>query len=214
MASKSNESSQTSRENSNPSYAHAVLNFKNTDSNKENINDTALPAPKELPVKEVTARSKYSYQKSARQNSHATHGSSSSDDYTPIIGNSRNVRKSPEKCDTNCKPVQNGPINGSCQDGQMSDSKLNENDDCNGDPEKEPEKIKYVEAPLPKVNPWTVNKNAALVITGKHETSPMSTQTVPTEKRVLQPQQQGRIGKFYFYKWSILVHFYVWINFP
>ncbi|XP_023213419.1 uncharacterized protein LOC111616222 [Centruroides sculpturatus] len=33
--------------------------------------------------------------------------------------------------------------------------------------EEEKNKKEYIDAPPPKVNPWTVNKNAALVISGK-----------------------------------------------
>lgn len=35
------------------------------------------------------------------------------------------------------------------------------------------EKVEFVEAPPPKVNPWMVNKNAASVIVGKKEPTPV-----------------------------------------
>lgn len=83
--------------------------------------------------------------------------------------------------------------------------------------DKEAEDLKFVEAPLPKVNPWMTNKNAALVIQGKPEDNIEGTEKgkvqekkkiepverpivqnelkEKVEKRVLQPQQQESAAK-------------------
>jgi hypothetical protein len=100
--------------------------------------------------------------------------------------------------------VSNRPVNSSCADRSEQDEQscsLVEDEGGNVS-DKVPEKKTYVEAPLPKINPWTVNKNAALVIRGKQsEAKPQAgsnfiTPTVTSnEKRVLQPQQQGRVGE-------------------
>lgn len=50
------------------------------------------------------------------------------------------------------------------------------------------DKKKFVEAPLPKVNPWTANLNAAHVVRAKDPAKEKD--PVVGEKRVLQPQQQ------------------------
>jgi hypothetical protein len=194
------------RETVGVSYANAVLNFKNMDSNKENINAVSHTVPKEHCAKEAPTRSKSTLQNSVKQ--HATSNSApnsahGNEDFPQIIPQGRNSRRLPEKVETNVK-VSSRPTNASCPERSQSDGKTcSAIDDEGGNVcDKVPEKKKYVEAPLPKINPWTVNKNAALVITGKQpETKPQvgTNVVVPSvnsnEKRVLQPQQQGRIGE-------------------
>jgi len=65
---------------------------------------------------------------------------------------------------------------------------VNENETCSND------KIKFVEAPLPKTNPWTANLNAAHVVRPKE--SVKEKDPIVGEKRVLQPQQQT-LSKYY-----------------
>ena len=193
----------TNRETVGVSYANAVLNFKNMDNNKENINAVSHTTPKEHCAKEVPARSKSTLQNSVKQ--HATNISApnsehGNEDFPQIIPQGRNSRRLPDKVETDVK-VNSRPINVSCPDRSESDGKTcSAIDDEGGNvSDKVPERKKYVEAPLPKINPWTVNKNAALVITGKQpETKPqVGTHVVvaSNEKRVLQPQQQDHIGE-------------------
>ncbi|XP_069680405.1 la-related protein 1B isoform X2 [Periplaneta americana] len=193
------------RETVGASYANAVLNFKSMDSNKENINAVSHTTPKEHSAKEAPTRNKSTLQKSVKQqtlSNSANNSANGNEDFPQIIPQGRNSRRLPEKMDTNANKVSNRSINGSCADRSETDSKsCAVNDDESGNvADKVPEKKKYVEAPLPKINPWTVNKNAASVITGKPPESkpqasvnPVPVTTTSTEKRVLQPQQQGRV---------------------
>lgn len=195
-----------SRDTVGVSYANAVLNFKNMDSNKENINAVSHATPKEHGAKEAPTKSKPMLQNNVKQ--HAANNSPSDsahgiEDFPQIIPQGRNSRRVSDKVDTNDK-VNSRPMNASCPDRPESDGKTCSviDDESGTISDKVPEKKKYVEAPLPKINPWTVNKNAALVITGKQpETKPQvgTHVIVPSvssnEKRVLQPQQQGRIGE-------------------
>ncbi|KDR07136.1 hypothetical protein L798_02593 [Zootermopsis nevadensis] len=198
-----------SRETVGASYANAVLNFKNMDSNKENINAVSHPTPVEHCAKEAPTRSKSTLQKSVKQhglNSSTLNSANGNEDFPQIIPQGRNSRRLPDKVESNDKVTSKPPINGSCSDRSENDGKS-----CNVDDEganisdkvpEEEEKKKYVEAPLPKINPWTLNKNAASVIRGKqpdakpqagaHVVAPSVT---CTEKRILQPQQQGRVGE-------------------
>jgi hypothetical protein len=193
------------RETVGVSYANAVLNFKNMDSNKENINAVSHPTPKEHSAKEPPTRSKSTLQKSVKQhalNSSAHNSAHGSEDFPQIIPQGRNSRRLPDKVDTNVKSSSR-PVNDSSSDKSENDGKSSVVDDEGGNvSDKVPEKKKYVEAPLPKINPWTLNKNAASVITGKQpETKPqawanlVAPSVTSTEKRVLQPQQQGRVGE-------------------
>jgi hypothetical protein len=182
------------------SYANAVLNFKNIDSNKENINDIPHTTPKEHGAKEAPARSK-TVQKSVKQhvvNISAANSAHDNEDFPEIIPQGRSSRKLPEKVDTNVK-VSSRLVNNTYADksehGEESCSVID--GDGSNVSDKVPEK-KYVEAPLPKINPWTVNKNAASVIRGKQpeaESNSVTPFVTSNEKRVLQPQQQGRVGE-------------------
>ena len=189
------------RESVGASYANAVLNFKSMDSNKENINAVSHATPKEHNVKEAPSRSK-ALQKSGKQHSlhsSANNSANGNEDFPQIIPQGRNSRRMPERMDAAVK-VSSGPINVSSDD-KTEHENVNDDDEASNS-EKVPEKKKYVEAPLPKINPWTVNKNAASVITGKapeakpHAVPAASTAASSTEKRILQPQQQGRVGEF------------------
>ncbi|XP_023719871.1 la-related protein 1 isoform X3 [Cryptotermes secundus] len=193
-----------SRETVGVSYANAVLNFKNIDSNKENINAVSHATPKEHSVKEAPTRSKTAVQKSVKHHALNVSGPNSAhgnEDFPQIIPQGRSSRRLPEKMDENVN-VSSRPVNSSCADKSEHDEQScslieNEGDSVS---DKVPEKKKYVEAPLPKINPWTVNKNAASVIRGKQsEAKPQAGSNFITpavtsnEKRVLQPQQQGRV---------------------
>jgi hypothetical protein len=182
------------------SYANAVLNFKNIDSNKENINAASHATPKEHSAKEAPARNKATVQKSVKQlevNVSAPNSAHGNEDFPQIILQGRSSRRFPEKMDTNVK-VSSRLANNTCADKSEHDEQSCFIEDEGGNvSDKVPEK-KYVEAPLPKINPWTVNKNAASVIRGKLPEAGSSFITplvTSNEKRVLQPQQQGRVGE-------------------
>lgn len=144
------------------SYAHAVLNFKNHDntSNKENIHDTT----------QIRTTTKTTLQENPKETTEGVVDDGES--FTPVVSHSRKERKNEknrrEKLkDNNHKPMVNG--NSEKRDKEQSEREKEK------DEEKEVSKPKvFVEAPLPKVNPWQVNRSAP--------------QTV--EKRVLQPQKQ------------------------
>lgn len=189
VAANSNDCSQA-RENAGASYAHAVLNFKSADSNKENISESSDTVTKELNAKEVPAVSKFSYQKSTKQQAHMTdhHAADGADECCGVIAASKDGVENVSISDVSgIRSTDSG-----CNEETAGDTRNSENEGGCKDDEKVPEKIKYVEAPIPKVNPWTANRNAASVITGKLESkSPAMPQAnASAGRRVLQPQQQ------------------------
>lgn len=203
------------------SYASAVLNFKNMDNNKENINATTVgPTPMDSVTKEAPVKNKSvnnPQQKTNRQpNTYATASklTASTEEFPQInSANPKNSRRlgQPTKVDRDqnnkLKPSQSLSVCDSADSVKDSDNSVKPS--LSGDlPEAEvntvetaeevPEKKKFVEAPLPKINPWTKNKNAASVITGKTNEAPVAAAPIQVpivEKRVLQPQQQGTVGK-------------------
>jgi hypothetical protein len=72
------------------------------------------------------------------------------------------------------------------EDKQLPD--LNKCDEGSENESTNNDKKKFVEAPLPKTNPWTANKNAAHIVRSKESVKEKD----PTvgEKRILLPQQQ------------------------
>lgn len=70
-----------------------------------------------------------------------------------------------------------------CDDGSVNETIIND-------------KKKFVEAPLPKTNPWTANINAAQIVRPKD--MPKEKDPIVGEKRVLLPQQQT-ICEYYCY---------------
>lgn len=78
------------------------------------------------------------------------------------------------------------------EDAQLSREPTNRCDEtgnCGND-----DKMKFVEAPLPKTNPWTANLSAAQVVRAKEPAREKD--PVVGEKRVLQPQQQQAVGEY------------------
>lgn len=205
LTNQSNDGSQ-SRDYAGVSYANAVLNLKNMDSNKENINAAPVSAATEQGAIEVQTKSKNSLQhKPGRQPSSyasASKPSGNSEEFPHISSsNSKSVNKRlPGKQDNKVKSNASQKSETSAPTDKQKPSPCNNESDVNStEPVADiPEKKKLVEAPLPKINPWTVNKNAASVITGK-TTSEQKQTTSPTasEKRVLQPHQQGTVGKYF-----------------
>ncbi|XP_049837777.1 la-related protein 1B isoform X1 [Schistocerca gregaria] len=189
VAANSNDCSQA-RESAGASYAHAVLNFKSADSNKENIGETSETVTKEHNTKEVPAVGKYCYQKSTKQQSHMTdhHATGGDGESCSVVTASKEGLENVSTSDVSGIRITDA----GCNEETTGDVRNSENEGGCKEDEKVSEKIKYVEAPIPKVNPWTANRNAASVITGKLESKSQSMlqSNSPTGRRVLQPQQQ------------------------
>lgn len=219
VASHSSDGSQN-RDSAGVSYASAVLNFKNMDSNKENINasSTGSAAAKDAVTKESQTKPKTNTQQKAGKqppNSYASASkpSTNSGEEFPQIhaASSRNSRRVPAKNvrengnNNNNNKTHNVTVNGASAESSSSKGETNLKEkpspsvgETCAEPVEVPEKKKFVEAPLPKINPWTVNKNAASVITGKPPPEskpqlPVVSASQSVEKRVLQPQQQGTV---------------------
>lgn len=152
------------------SYAHAVLNFKNNDSNsnKENIHDSQ----KDTQIRSVPKNALQENKSTPKEpiDSAVDDGES----FTPVVSHSRKERKGEknkrEKLrENNHKQFVNG--NGEKREVPKDHQERDKDEEKTAKP-----KV-FVEAPLPKVNPWQVNKNAAKVL-------------ATTEKRVLQPPKQ------------------------
>lgn len=200
------------------SYASAVLNLKNMDNNKENINAATVGVTSndsgthETPVKSKISSTIPQQKIGRQQNTYATAGKpiANTEDFPQInTVTTKNVRRlgystrvEREQVSSKQKTSKNSTCDSSDNLADISDntvktspiSEVSEPDSNAETVEEVPEKKKFVEAPLPKINPWTKNKNAASVITGKTSDQQIPT-AVSTEKRVLKPQQQGTVGK-------------------
>ncbi|KAL1114909.1 hypothetical protein AAG570_007733 [Ranatra chinensis] len=153
VAGQSSDGSQA-KENSGVSYAGAVLNFKTVDSNKENI-DSVGPSTESPGVQQSKSKSGTPRPQTEE---------------FPSIGAASNRALPPVP--TNIEPSTTASTPPSTPAAVQKEFKR---------PEEAVEKKHYVEAPLPKINPWTFNKAAP-----------------PSEKRVLQPHQQDTVGKSMF----------------
>lgn len=167
------------QELSGTSYAHAVLNFKSNDnSNKENINEDAkdvqLRTSKSAPLQTSVRNKKEPVE------SYLDDG----DSFTPVVNHSRKERKSEKnkrdrlKETNSAKPLHNGTTD-KRETSTVTKEVAKESPQTQDDVQ-EPKKV-FVEAPLPKVNPWQANKNAAQLLAAKE---------THAEKRILQPQKQ------------------------
>lgn len=199
------------------SYANAVLNLKNTmDNNKENINDSVVgpknnePLSREASVKSNTPSSLQ--QKLGKHvNTYATAGKpiSNVEEFPQISSvNTKNLRRNgtSHKGDreqvvsktkpkiSNCDSLASVPVSSNNTNKISPACESIESESGSDTVEEGAEKKKFVEAPLPKINPWTKNKNT---IVATENTSDQLTSSA-TEKRVLQPQQQGTVGKCIF----------------
>lgn len=160
-----------------PSYAHAVR-FKPAD-NKENINDEVIQrshSPTKIKQMEIVGQPLVN--------------DDNDGSFTPVINHSRRDRKNERnKRDKGreSKLILNGLAKDDSKDKQKEHSnrdKTNtEKTEAPNTEKTDVEKKIFVEAPLPKVNPWRLNKNAAQVLATKETNS-------NTGNRVLQPQRQ------------------------
>lgn len=157
------------QESTGTSYAHAVLNFKNNDSNsnKENIHDSQ----KDTQIRSVAKTALQENQSNAKEpiDSAVDDGES----FTPVVSHSRKERKNDKSRREKLRENNHKQMNGNGDKKEVS----KDHQEKDKDEEKSARPKVFVEAPLPKVNPWQVNKNAAQVL-------------ATTEKRVLQPKKQ------------------------
>lgn len=198
------------KEGAGPSYASAVLKFKTTDSNKENIHDSSPPSAVvsdsegawETQTKGKSrdaSKSSATKQTGSRSDSHLNIG----EDFPSISssGPSKPKPKDNHNAGHKDKPGSQ-PISGATDAGKPVNHRNREKETPKEpakpvDTGKKPaEVVKFVEAPIPKVNPWAI-KNAASVIKGKEAPPPpVPEKPIPppvavTEKRVLQPHTTG-----------------------
>lgn len=158
-------------EHAGASYAHAVLNFKQVDNNKENINESAT-------MQEAPSRNKVNVLTDTKEPLEPPSLDDGGGGFTPVVSHSRKDRKN-ERNKKNRDLLPKLP-NGSA-----------EKRDNNREPAREPPKETvpdkeeavnkkvFVEAPLPTVNPWQKKNSPAAV--------------KEAEKRVLQPQKQDLV---------------------
>lgn len=173
------------QELSGTSYAHAVLNLKSNDnSNKENISegvkDVQLRTNKSATLQTSKPAALQMNTKILKEpvESHFDDG----DSFTPVVNHSRKERKTEknkrEKL-KEAKPLHNGVVE-KRETSTATKEAVKETSSQVSEDSQESKKV-FVEAPLPKVNPWQTNKNAAQVLAAKE---------VQPEKRILQPQKQ------------------------
>lgn len=150
------------------SYAHAVLNFRTND-NKENIHEGQKDAHPRPSVKTALQENQQNPPEAADPAA-----ADDGDSFTPVVSHSRKDRKNEKNRREKLREANNKQlVNGNGEKREAKEQPEKERDE-----EKEAPKPKvFVEAPLPKVNPWQVNKNAAQIV-------------ATTEKRVLQPPKQ------------------------
>lgn len=170
----------TSNDVSGPSYAHAVLNLKNDNSNKENINETEVNDGG-INVKTVKNATNNT------DNAQTQLEDEDNDSFTPVVSHSRKERKNNERKRKTANRESAGGrhhVNGGGE--KKNDKKEAENKESQqqkelGDKDANDVKRVFVEAPLPKVNPWQVKQNSSQVLTANSN----------SENRILKPQRQS-----------------------
>lgn len=183
------------------SYAGAVLNLKNSmDCNKENIQSTIQT--KDILEKSVKGQQCGGSGHGSARPAHPLGKSPKRDDFPQI--NSRHSRNKHNDRDRDKKQGNQPPCDPEgidsdrCEKHKLS-TKSKQSDNGNGDgDESQPltnDKVKYVEAPLPKVNPWTVKRNASNSIPSNPLSASIPASEKNSDKRILQPQQQSTSGK-------------------
>ncbi|CAG9855200.1 unnamed protein product [Phyllotreta striolata] len=173
------------------SYAHAVLNFKqqttnitNNNNNKENIEEPR----KDIPVETVDIS------KQPEEPKQITH--EEEDNFTPVVSHSRKERKNEkkkklaaaaEKQDKGdfpprdkSKELRSGPKEKRDDKEQSAVRELSEN-------QSDIKKV-FVEAPIPKTNPWQLKQSVQPP--QKEEATTNTPSVTVAEKRVLQPKKQ------------------------
>lgn len=182
------------------SYANAVLKLKHTDSNKENISDTVRSTAKEhRPGKNSLKDAK---ERTRNQSNEENSAQDDGENFTTVTSHGRKERKN-EKNKREKNPPQKAVIVNGAAPSQHREAPAtapnnkekepgppHEKDNKESDPTANEKKV-FIEAPLPKVNPWQVNKNAAQVVGGQGQHPPhVAVAPKHQDKRVLQPQRQ------------------------
>lgn len=173
------------------SYANAVLKLKHTDSNKENISDT-VRSTKEHRVGKTALKDNKDRTRNQTNEENTNTGQDDGDNFTTVTSHGRKERKS----DKSNKREKNHPqkaviVNGAPPHREVPVASGPQHDKDNKEAESTAnEKKVFVEAPLPKVNPWQVNKNAAQVVGGQPPLPQVAVAPKHQDKRVLQPQRQ------------------------
>ncbi|XP_073999100.1 la related protein isoform X2 [Rhodnius prolixus] len=174
------------KESAQTSYASVLVNYsKMGDSNKENISDC-----EKLDVKddendgwETQLNKKLQLNKSNKQVTFNNNSVTGSQPYASPASTNTSVMTQPPNSTTDNKTVTKSTTTSNDKSKEIIE--LDSNNSDSGD------RKKFIEAPLPKFNPWCVNKNAALVIKGNiNKENPVKLNNQPNtngEKRVLQP---------------------------
>lgn len=181
-------------------YANAVLKLKHTDSNKENINDTVHSNIKDHRVNKSVKDNVVHNKDRARiqiQNPDESNLPNSSqddgDNFTTVTSHSRKERKNVDKHkrEKNRDAPSKAPVvNGApAQHRDQNNVPNKDNQSQDKDSESAMEKKVFVEAPLPKVNPWQ-SRSAAQLVQGQPQPQTQAQNLKNQDKRVLQPQRQ------------------------
>lgn len=183
------------KESAQTSYASVLVNYsKMGDSNKENISDC-----EKLDVKddendgwETQLNKKLQLNKSNKQVTFNNNSVTGSQPYASPASTNTSVMTQPPNSTTDNKTVTKSTTTSNDKSKEIIE--LDSNNSDSGD------RKKFIEAPLPKFNPWCVNKNAALVIKGNiNKENPVKLNNQPNtngEKRVLQPHTVGKLRSF------------------
>lgn len=174
-----------------PSYANAVIKLaKGTrDSDKENISDYHVGTQGQhaaAGVKDCNVINKMTCPKASAQNLDEAMAIGSSpqdegDSFTTVTNHhNRKDRKKEERFVKRTVKIVNGVPQQGPKEDKSGDEKRHEKGNSSANrpaltEQEQDEKKVFVEAPLPKVNPWQANRNAAQAVVGQQN-----------EKRVLQ----------------------------
>ncbi len=169
------------------SYANAVLNFKNdaksVEREEKRPNDAAGTAEFDKCNKEnerdvenvngkaVAVEEKIEYMENANENT-----ADQEDDFIDYSGSKRKKKKKKEVAFQTASTVAKSVVAPSRFDRGFDRSRPRRRDRATShysepDSNAACDNVTYVEAPVPKVNPWTVNKNAASVIKGERNST-------------------------------------------
>ena len=139
------------------SYADAVINFRNNgENNKENINSTIQP--KIVKEKTVKAQQTGSSNRANKQPAFATNKAWKQDDFPQINSRPNRFKQGDRDKKQNNQNHNDNEITNIGTSEKSKGSAKAKPSEASSPPTVE--KIKYIEAPLPKVNPWTIKRNS------------------------------------------------------
>lgn len=179
------------------SYADAVLNLKNNgENNKENIGYISDSKA----IKENSFKSNQSHSERANTNPAFVNEKPGKYDDFPRINSKFNRNKHGDRDKRNAAGNCNGPEYGNCNGNHCDKSKVSAKgkpNDSEVQQEQLPviEKIKYVEAPLPKINPWTIKRNSANSIPSASLPSVIPCDSEQDTNNKLPEKRQHTLGK-------------------